>query len=1306
MAGDEEYMKDRPEGSSAPGAPGESPDKVPALDMGARDDDPKAAKKAKKGRTPRKRRPFLLRWLLRLPLVVPGLVLLVLAAVAGALGYLQTESGKLLLETRLNKALAPAGVRLANLRGSIPLDFSVDLALVDTGTKAAADADGADSADGSQTARGAGGEWLSARGVALALDFGDFPTMLGLSLEVESVHLSHLPPSAPKEETQSGPLDLQALARTVADATGIVPDFVPGVVVKKLSVGRLEVERALYDQAFAEALAANDKAAEQAPAAENGESAATPAPANGASANAAKTKAAAKAPAESNAESNDESRAAPKVDELDAAAVVLALSGQASALPDAEKGWKDPVLSAEITASAFPRPAGLPQGPQGIVELVPRQVFQDVELDLATVHLVLDGSLAAPRAVVEARTNACVAMGYALGKSAVRLVLPEDALGNLAEGKVARLTLLVDTFLDNLPLSLALPLGLGVDGEIATIETAPKILTPGLELSGSLTALLPAELIQGSVSGPSTKTPSPPVPATNAEASQSSETLAAADASADAGTQITGTQTAENFLPSLEPLVRSINGGLSLRIGNCPLLARFMGDMSLQGSHALDLAFQKDGDGPQKIELAFRGDGTGIASGGKSVIALSSVELLAALDSLDFTKAVADISLSAKNARIEGMDPISLSGRIKGPFDAIDVGLETTGGVVSHVQGKVAPLNATASFSRLDVHLPAFGCGIRMDKPVSLAYGPKKSVDHLSLVLQPQGALTLAASLDEQNVAAKGALSRIETEAWSAVVPGLPRGSVDADFDIRGTLALPQGKVNVALRSFELGVEGLPPISTDVAAEIAHSGGASQARATVSMHEETRQSLGLETFVCEAAIPLEQKNGQLSLGGNASLKGKVDIRGGLEKLWLLARQPDRRLTGKFAVTADISGTLSAPAGKARVTVENGLFNDLQYGIQIREIAADLSADFPGNTAGARAEFTIQAKDGRRKKGSFAARGQTDLKTVTAEAHLKEFAPVRRRDIRAVLSAYCTVTGPLTTPVINGEFRVDRGRIQLDALELPASVTTLELVEGPKEKILADRRAARRRLAEETTAPKGAAGTLNLAFKMEKFFVNGYGFDSEWKADMSMNCPLNEIGVTGQVEAVRGSLDLLNKRFTLQEGTVKFVGGLAPVLNMEMTTNAGEIEAALVVSGTPDKLDLHLQSKPSLPRNDILAYMLFGKPANELSQFELLRLGATAASFAAFGAGGGSGMTSLARQAVGLDVLNLSQEDGQTQLEMGRYIMDKVYVGVKQGTDEDSDTTGVIQLELGPRSSATMEAGSGNTAVGWKWKLDY
>ena len=74
--------------------------------------------------------------------------------------------------------------------------------------------------------------------------------------------------------------------------------------------------------------------------------------------------------------------------------------------------------------------------------------------------------------------------------------------------------------------------------------------------------------------------------------------------------------------------------------------------------------------------------------------------------------------------------------------------------------------------------------------------------------------------------------------------------------------------------------------------------------------------------------------------------------------------------------------------------------------------------------------------------------------------------------------------------------------------------------------------------------------------------------------------------------------------------------------------------------------------------------------------------------------------------MGLDVLNVSQNDGSTRLEMGRYIMDNVYVGLEQGTDENSDTSAVIQIELGPRTSATMKTGSDNTSAGLKWKMDY
>ncbi|MBQ2516028.1 MAG: translocation/assembly module TamB domain-containing protein, partial [Desulfovibrio sp.] len=107
-----------------------------------------------------------------------------------------------------------------------------------------------------------------------------------------------------------------------------------------------------------------------------------------------------------------------------------------------------------------------------------------------------------------------------------------------------------------------------------------------------------------------------------------------------------------------------------------------------------------------------------------------------------------------------------------------------------------------------------------------------------------------------------------------------------------------------------------------------------------------------------------------------------------------------------------------------------------------------------------------------------------------------------------------------------------------------------------------------------------------------------------------------------------------------------------------------------------------------------------------TQFELLQLGATVARMVAFRKTGG-GMATMAKNTVGLDVLNVNQaEGGGATLEMGKYLTDKLYVGVEKATGEKAQTSAIIQLELGPRTSATVKTGGSNTSAGLKWKYDY
>lgn len=222
----------------------------------------------------------------------------------------------------------------------------------------------------------------------------------------------------------------------------------------------------------------------------------------------------------------------------------------------------------------------------------------------------------------------------------------------------------------------------------------------------------------------------------------------------------------------------------------------------------------------------------------------------------------------------------------------------------------------------------------------------------------------------------------------------------------------------------------------------------------------------------------------------------------------------------------------------------------------------------------------------------------------------------------------------------------------------------------------------------------------------RFVVTGYGLDSVWGADMNIGGSLTSPSISGRVKASRGTLELLNRKFKMAKGEVSFAGGTDPILDISMTTHAQDIDAFVNVGGTPSKIDFSLSSTPEMEQDDVLSYILFGKSSSELTQYELLQLGATMARMVTFRKTS-SGILDFARKGTGLDVINVNQSpEGGAKLEMGKYIADKLYVGVEKETSGSADTSAVIQMELGPHSNASVKTGGKNTSAGVKWRMDY
>jgi len=175
-------------------------------------------------------------------------------------------------------------------------------------------------------------------------------------------------------------------------------------------------------------------------------------------------------------------------------------------------------------------------------------------------------------------------------------------------------------------------------------------------------------------------------------------------------------------------------------------------------------------------------------------------------------------------------------------------------------------------------------------------------------------------------------------------------------------------------------------------------------------------------------------------------------------------------------------------------------------------------------------------------------------------------------------------------------------------------------------------------------------------------------------------------VHGGFEMIRGTFTLASTKLKFTSGRVSFSGaGLSGKINPSLDFTAdsfvSDAKVTLRITGLADSPQFALSSEPSLPQDEILARLLFGESASQLSALQVAQIGAALASLSGVG---GSGPNPLAKvqKSLGLDVLSVgssgnstgSQSSGTT-VEAGRYVSNRVFVAAKQST------TGYSQVEV-------------------------
>jgi translocation and assembly module TamB len=212
---------------------------------------------------------------------------------------------------------------------------------------------------------------------------------------------------------------------------------------------------------------------------------------------------------------------------------------------------------------------------------------------------------------------------------------------------------------------------------------------------------------------------------------------------------------------------------------------------------------------------------------------------------------------------------------------------------------------------------------------------------------------------------------------------------------------------------------------------------------------------------------------------------------------------------------------------------------------------------------------------------------------------------------------------------------------------------------------------------------------------------------------------------------KGSFTLGSSQLNFSSGTVTFNGqGLKkkidPTLDFEAQTVAADVTATVKITGLADSPKIELSSTPELPQDEIMARLLFGESAAQLSALQVVQIGAALASLG----GGGGGLNPLTKlqKTLGLDRLTVGSDSNPTtgansqtnngyNVEAGRYVSSRVFVAVKESTTGQSqlavdvDLTKHLKLQtrLGNGTSTTQGTTPENdpgSSVGLAYQFEY
>ena len=657
-------------------------------------------------------------------------------------------------------------------------------------------------------------------------------------------------------------------------------------------------------------------------------------------------------------------------------------------------------------------------------------------------------------------------------------------------------------------------------------------------------------------------------------------------------------------------------------------------------------------------------------------------------------------------ARLETHDlvtanlPANLLLTADGPTTALDLQLNVRS---PDLRGQPASIDSAArlnvdervvTLERMEMHYQRQN--LRLLAPARVSFADGLTVRSLKLGMQ-HAMFTLDGRISPE-LDVHASVHHVDPALVNAFLPQtLAEGTLDADARLEGKLSAPSGLITVSATGVKL--------DSDAARDL-HA---------LDLHAKAR--LSADSAQIDAQLSASQAS-QLSLSGTAPLRsdGSLNLKltGKLDAALAnpLLEAHGRRAAGALAVNAAIGGKASSPEVSGTVDLTHGELRDYAQGLHLSDVTAHLVGE-QGTLRIVR--FTARAPPGELSMtgtvGVLEPKMPVDLKLVAKNAQ-----PVTSDILTTNLNADISLKGTLRERLqVSGVIDLHRTVIGVPN-SLPPQVAVLDV----------------RRQGQAPPPPPEHKLVIGLDLRLHaprEILVQGRGLNAELGGDLHVTGTSDEPRVSGGFELIRGTFALAGSTLTFTKGEVAFNGAglkgrIDPTLDFTAQSTVADSTATLHITGLADAPQFELSSTPSLPQDEILARLLFGETASQLTVLQLAQIGAALATLGGVGGGGPNPLVKV-QKALGLDRLSVGTSGGGatgsqntgTSVEAGRYVANRVFVGAKQSTtgfsqvevDVDLSKHLKLQTRLGNGTATTQGVTPENdpgSSVGLSYQFEY